>query len=311
MTNNRINSWSAAGLAALGLTTTVWANGEWTGTFERLASGLSLSTIGAGDTPSQPVATAGGPYNLFTNPAPRHFRRPLAPDPHPYTTEPGRVQIEIDLLNFAYDRHNPVRVRAWEVPVNIKLGVLHNVDFQIGMQAFAWEREDDRTSGTRTRDRGIGDMTLRSKINLRGNDEEMDHAFAVMPFVQLPTARHGLSSRAVQGGVMFPFAWGFAEGWELEWTPHLAAIRDSADARYELEAGSLLVLNRAIVDRLEAFVEFEALADTESGSPWAGTVSTGMTYELTPDTILEGGAGFGVTRSADDLSVFFTIVQRF
>ena len=307
--------WSAAGLVAMGLTTIAWAGGGSNETFDRFASSLSLSTDGGQDMPARSAVTPGGPYNLFTDPAPRDFHRPLAPEPHPYTTEPGRVQIEIDPLNFAYDRHNPdrenIRVRAWEVPVTFKLGVLHDVDFQVGVQAFAWEREDDLDAGTRTRDRGFGDITLRSKINLWGNDEQMDNAFAVMPFLQLPTARHDLGSRAVQGGVMFPSAWGFAEGWEVEWTPHLAGIRDGDDEGYELEAGSLLVLNRVIVEDLEAFVEFEAIGDTERGSRWAGTVGAGLTYELTPDTILEGGVGFGVTRAADDFTTFITIVQRF
>ncbi|MFA9479408.1 transporter [Phycisphaerales bacterium AB-hyl4] len=315
MTNNRMAYWSAAGLVAIGLTATTWADNASNGTFDRFASSLSLTATDTEDMPGRSGVTSGGQYNLFTNPAPRDFHRPLAPEPHPYTTEPGRVQVEIDPLSYAYDRHNPdrenIRVRAWEVPVTIKLGVLHNVDFQVGVDAFVWEREDDVDAGTRSRERGFGDITLRSKINLWGNDEDMDHAFAVMPFLQLPTARHDLGSRAVQGGVMLPFAWVFAEGWEVEWTPHFAAIRDGDDESYELEAGSLLVLNRVIVENLEAFVEFEAIGDTESGSPWAGTVATGLTYELTPDTILEGGVGFGVTRAADDFTTFITIVQRF
>ncbi len=315
MSNHRLICWSIAGIAALGLTATAWGEGEPQGIFDHIAVNPSLDSYGDQEMPGSRPTAPGGPYNLFTNPAPRDFRRPLAPEPHPYTTEPGRVQVELDLLRFTYDRHNPerdnVRMRAWKLPVTVKLGVLHNVDFQVGMQAFTWEREDDLDAGTRTSVSGFGDITLRSKINLWGNDEDLEHAFAMTPFLQLPTARHDAGIGRVQGGVMLPFAWVFAEGWELEWTPHLAAIRDSPDERYALEAGSLLVFNRVIVEDLEGFLEFEAIGATERGSRWAGLINTGLTYELTADTILEGGVGLGVTRAADDFTAYITMVQRF
>lgn len=253
----------------------------------------------------------GGTYHLF-NPAPRDMRRPLAPEPHPYTTEPGRIQIQVDPVNFTYDSTDGKRTRAFESPVLFKLGILENVDLQIGADAFVWEEVEDKESGEKERSSAFGDLTLASKINLWGNDEG-ETAASLMPFVVLPTAGSDLGVSEVEGGLMFPTAFDpfIADGWDLEFTPWVAAIHDDERNRYEAEFGQLAVLTRELFGDLEGFVEFESIITTESGSKWEGVVGGGLTWEPLPDTVFEAGVGFGVTRAADDFNVFLTVVQRF
>ncbi len=247
-------------------------------------------------------------HHLF-NRAPREALRPLAPEPHPYTTEPGWFQIEIDPLNFTYNRDGDERTYAFEVPVLFKAGVLENVDFHIGVDAFVWEKVRDRDTRQRERDHGFGDLTLASKINLWGNDGG-DSAASVYPFLVLPTARHDLGPDGVEGGVMLPTFWdlGYVE---LEFTPWAAAIRGGGANRYEGEFGQLTVLSRGITDELVGFVEFESVFFTEAGEDWVGIVATGLTWERWEDTVIEAGIGFGVTSAADTLNAFITVVQRF
>ncbi len=246
--------------------------------------------------------------------------RPLAPEPTPFTIEPGRLAIELDIINFAYDRHNPdranERVRAWEWPLLFRYGVMDDLEIQFGMEVYVRESVRDRDAGTRETADGFGDVTLGLKYNLWGNDDwdrdiEGATALALIPYLRLPTNRHGLTSRAVEGGVFVPFAIEDVLGFEIEWTPGFHAIRNSSDDDYEFEWSSLLILNRAIVDGLDGFVEFESFVNSESGEPWVGQLASGLTWDITDNTVLEGGVGFGLTRSADDFSVFLTFVQRF
>jgi len=246
--------------------------------------------------------------------------RPLAPEPTPFTIEPGQLAIELDLINFVYDKHNPdranERVRAWEWPLLFRFGVMDDLEIQFGMEAYVHETVRDRDAGTSETTDGFGDITLGVKYNLWGNDDwdrDIDGttALAILPYLRLPTNRHGLTSRAVEGGVFVPFALEDLIGFEIEWTPGFHAVRNSNDDGYEFEWSSLLVFNRGIVDGLDWFVEFESFINTESGEPWVGQMAGGLTWDITDNTVLEGGVGFGLTRSADDIGVFLTFVQRF
>lgn len=246
--------------------------------------------------------------------------RPLAPEPTPFTIEPGRLAIELDFINFVYDRHNPdranERVRAWEWPLLFRYGVMDNLEIQFGMELYVRESVRDRDASTRETADGFGDITLGVKYNLWGNDDwdrdiEGATALALIPYLRLPTNRHGLTSRAVEGGVFVPFAIEDVFGFEIEWTPGFHAIRNSSDDDYEFEWSSLLVLNRELFAGIEGFVEFESFINSESGEPWVGQLASGLTWDITDNTVLEGGVSFGLTRSADDFGVFLTFVQRF
>lgn len=246
--------------------------------------------------------------------------RPLGPEPTPFTIEPGRLAIELDLVNFAYDRHNPdradERLRAWEWPLVFRYGVSNALEIQFGMEAYVRESVRDREAGTRKSTDGFGDLTIGMKYNLWGNDDwdrDIDDAtaLALQPYLRLPTNRHGLTSRAVEGGVFVPFAVENLLGFEIEWTPGFHAVRNSADDGYEFEWSSLLTLNREIIDDLWWFAEFESFINSDRREPWVGQLAGGLTWDISENAALEGGVSFGVTRAADDFGVFLTFVQRF
>lgn len=239
--------------------------------------------------------------------------RPLEFEPHPYTTAPGVFGIELS-AEFIYDRHHPdgadQRVQAGGLTATVKYGITPSADVQIVTDLFEWERTRDFNAGIRDTESGFGDITLRLKYNMLGNDGG-DVAAAVTPFVRLPTARHDIGSRAVEGGVMVPTFVEIADRWTLEWTPQLAAIRDSADESYELEASYLIALTYVLSDELDAFAEFEHVIDTESGSSWQGVAGGGLTWNMHEDLVVEGGVLLGLTRSADDYGAFVGLATRF
>lgn len=239
--------------------------------------------------------------------------RPIGPEPHPFTLRPGRFQVEIQPLSYSYDRHNldrdDTRVHSYQLPILLKAGVGEDTEVQLGIETFAWEQTEHVPSGSVDRSRGFGNIELRIKHNFWGNDGGAS-ALAVTPFVQLPTHRHGLDSRAVQGGVMLPYALAITEQVGVDFTPTFAAVRDSADDDYVLEAGQLVTLNYAFIEDWTLFGEFESVITTESGDEWAGSLGVGLTWDIHENRAIEGGANFGLTRAADDLNLFLAIVQR-
>ncbi|MCC5822273.1 MAG: transporter [Phycisphaerales bacterium] len=240
--------------------------------------------------------------------------RPLAPEPHPYTTEKGRFMLELTPMSYAIDRRNPDRadrrVRTFDINAFIKYGVTDDLDIQIGADLYTRERVSDRDEGFTETASGIGDLTIRLKRNLWGNDGG-DSAGAIMPFITLPTGSRDVRETGVRGGVMVPLLWDFADGWTIEGTPTIAAVRDSEDDGYEAEFAGLVVLTREIVEGIDIFTEFEASVTTESGEPWVGAFGVGLTFELGDHTVIEPVFQVGVTRSAPDYAFAVALVRRF
>ncbi len=243
------------------------------------------------------------------------FLRPIGPEPHPFSLDQGRFQIEVSPFSYAYNRRDGegarIRSHAFDIPALIKYGVTDTIDIQVGADLFVWERSRERGESDWDTDSGFGDLTFRVKKNLWGNDGERPTAVAVMPYLIFPTATGGMGETGIRGGLMVPFAWEFQEGWALDVVPSVAAVRNLDDDGYETEFAGLFTLNREIRDGLDAFVDFHAAVTTESGRRWLGLVGVGLTFEIDDNLVLEPAVHFGVTREAEDFAASLTIVRRF
>jgi hypothetical protein len=258
-------------------------------------------------------------YHLF-HPVPADQLRPLSTDrpdltEGPYTVDPGHFQVEWDFLNFSYDRRQAdggrERVERYAIlPFNFKLGLWHNVDLQFEAETFVVQRERDRSAGTVKHRDGFGDLALRLKVNLWGNDAGAT-AFGVMPFVKFPTAADGLGNGAFEGGVIFPFAAELPHGWELGLMTEFDVIRDSGGSSHHVEFVNSIALGHDIVGALAGYVELFTVVSTENTSDWVAVLGVGLTYAVTDNFQLDGGVNFGLTRAAETYNPFVGASVRF
>ncbi|WP_432207214.1 transporter [Hymenobacter defluvii] len=105
-----------------------------------------------------------------------------------YSVDAGHFQVETDVLRLGRSRLKRQPVAQQELRfnhANLKLGLTHNVDLQVVVESYTVQTEGEGDTGTRRA--GFGDVTLRLKRNLWGNDGGPT-AFALMPFVKLPRA---------------------------------------------------------------------------------------------------------------------------
>lgn len=236
--------------------------------------------------------------------------RPIGPEPHPFTIEPGRFSIEYSPVYYVREREPGVRVQTWSMPITFKLGVLQNLDVHVGFDPIIHGREDDRDSATRIITSGFGDVIVRGKYNLWGNDGDTDTALAVMPFVQIPTERID-GSRPIAFGVFMPFAWSVWEGFEIDWTPGFAGVRGIDTSRQVFEFTSDVTFNQELAEHVTGFVEFASAITSERGQGWVGLVGAGLTFDVTDDLVIEPAVHFGITSAAEDLIVSLALVVRF
>ncbi len=85
------------------------------------------------------------------------------------------------------------------------------------------------------------------------------------------------------------------------------------DVRNEYDLGFLhtAVLGFDISGPFGGYVEYVGNVTSDSVSDYEASFSTGLTYAVNPDMVLDVGALFGLTRSADDLALFTGITVRF
>jgi hypothetical protein len=274
---------------------------------------FQLASAFAGESPDK------SGYNLF-RPTPDALLREMATDrpdktESAYSVDAGHYQLELDLLSYAYDRssaggtHETVKALAI-APINLKVGILNNVDLQLIVETYNIQWTKDRDTNSSTRVSGFGDLLLRCKTNLWGNDGGPT-ALAVMPFVKIPTNQHDLGNGALEGGVIFPFAMDLPADWGFGAQAEMDHLQDSNSSDYHQEFINTVTVSHDIIGKLAGYVELFSNVSTESGAKWIATFDFGFTYAITRDIQLDAGMNIGLTDAADDLNPFIGLSMRY
>ena len=257
-------------------------------------------------------------YNLF-NPTPLALMRELSADRPdktdcPFTVDAGHCQVEMDFVNMTYNQPTAERgdVRYTEVeaaPMNLKIGLLNNLDFQLVYTSYKWEEADNRNTGAIERASGFEGITPRLKVNLVGNDGGF-FALALIPFVTLPLSSGQLRKGSVEGGLGIPYAFDIP-GWDVGFQTGFHYNRDEVGGSYYTQLDNSVSIGHPIIGRLSLSAEFYSSVSTERNSDWVGTVDTWLTYQVSKNLRLDGGVYIGVTSAADDWHPWVGMTWRY
>jgi hypothetical protein len=269
-----------------------------------LAAGASCVSIARGERIDK------SQFNLFFNPTPATLMREMATDrpdttESAYTVDAGHVQVEASFFDYTRDNDGG-DFEAWSVlPTNVKFGLTNDVDVQFVFEPYVREELDDETVD------GFGVTQMRLKVNLWGNDGGGDTAFALMPFVQFPTADDDFGATDhVQGGLILPLAVKLPNEWDLGAMAEFDAVRDAADEGYELQFVHTVTAGHPIVGDLGGYVEYVGVASTEDGSGYVAVLGGGLTYGVNANVQLDCGLNVGLSDEADDFNVFTGVSVR-
>jgi len=226
-------------------------------------------------------------YTLF-NPTPPAFMRELSADRPdktdcPFTVDAGHFQLELDYANLTYNQPNAqrgnVQSTSWQAaPMNLKAGLLNNLDFQLVFTPYESEKVEDRTAGTTERASGFDGITPRFKLNLVGNDGGF-FALALIPFVKLPLNSGSVGNTSVEGGLGIPFAFDIP-GWDVGFQTGFHFNRNETDSGHHTEFDNSVSIGHSLVGKLGIAAEFFGRVSTEREVGWVGTVDTWLTYQV-------------------------------
>jgi hypothetical protein len=285
--------------------------------FLLLVAALTLSVLGRGAARGDERAAAAPPdksqFTLFDR-TPRELMREMSTDrpdttESPYTVDAGHFQVEMSIAQFTRDRAEGVKTETLEaLPVNIKAGLLNNVDVQLLIDPYVNQRV--KSAGRRSsRDDGFGDTTLRLKVNLLGNDGG-PIAVGVMPFVKFPTAVGALGNGRAEGGLIVALAAALPGGFDVGTMAEFDVLRDAANRGYGTAVLHTLTLGHELYGPFQGYVEYAGTAPIDTGETYQAVLGAGMTLGLGPDVQLDAGVNVGLSDSADDIQAFVGVSFR-
>ena len=279
---------------------------------------FSLAALGAAAQETNSVPPDKSGYNLF-NPTPAKYMREISPDrpdktDSPFTVDAGHFQLEMDFVNYTYDspnsQHGNIQSEEYQVaPMNLKVGVFNNTDFQVVLSPWQWQRTESNNLGRVGHQSGFGDTTLRIKENLTGNDGGF-FALALIPFVTLPTSQDNLGAGSVEGGLGIPYAFD-VPNWDVGFQTTFNCDRNNVGSGCHAEFDNSVSIGHAVIGPLEYHVEFFSSVSTEQNSEWVGTVDTWFTYQVNENLIFDSGVYIGVTAAADDWHPWVGMTWRY
>jgi hypothetical protein len=286
-----------------------------------LIGAIGLALMGASaawaDEPSSPPPDKSG-FTLF-NPTPDADLRSLCTDrptksTAPCTVDAGRWQVEADIYNFTTQTTDGVTTTThlFTNPT-LKLGITNTLDFEVNITPYEVVRIHDSVGGTTVTARGAGDLFLKAKWNLIGDDGG-NFAAAILPYVKVPTAGRVIGNGEVEGGVIAPLQWNLPANWQLAVVPELDALADAAGSGRHANASLDLALGYPVSKEV-----------TLSGEVWgdmnfdpAGTVSQ-ASFDLgvawipakSPTVQLDGGVNLGLNRATPGVQAYVGVSHRF
>ncbi|MSU50969.1 MAG: transporter [Opitutus sp.] len=256
-----------------------------------------LLVAGLGGLHAAAPATGGGLRELNTD-------RPDATE-SPFTVDAGHLQLEMDATTYTRNRLDGVRTTEWVfAPLNLRYGVTPNFEAGIFLTPHVRVTEQAR-SGPKTTMRGVGDTTVRAKINFWGNNGG-GGAFGLIADLKLPTAADGIGNDKVEGALTFPVAVEIGAGWEGGAMTTVEWVQTGAGRRAVW--ANTLTFARELTPDTGAFLELTSAA---GDGAHVATFNCGLTRKLGANVQLDCGVNIGLSRTAPDLSVFAGVTRRY
>jgi len=250
-------------------------------------------------------------YHLF-HPTPRELRRPVSADrpdltESPYTVDAGAVQIEMSFLEFAFDDTDSGTDSELVVaPTILKFGLTNNSDLQL-----VWAPLVHTDAPSIADESGAGNLGLRLKVNLYGNDHG-PVALGFLPFIEFPTGDDNVASDEVTGGFALPLSVELPGGWGLGTQVQFNWAEADGENGVEAFFSHTLVLSHAIAGDVSGYIEYFGEVGIDHGDDYSPVLSTGLVYELNPNTLFDAGLFVGLDDGdVPDLTVFAGLTIRF
>ncbi|KMQ68620.1 hypothetical protein ACM39_08980 [Chryseobacterium sp. FH2] len=239
-------------------------------------------------------------YSLF-NPVPPALMREMETDrpdvtESPYTVDAGHFQYETDLVRLVKEKSDLQKTSTLLInQANLKIGITGSTAIQIGFQTYGWQKEREIATGSEVASNGIGDVTLRIKQNLIGNNHG-DFALAVLPYVKFPTSKYDEESR-FEGGLIVPMSYKLPREWKLGLQLEVDRLKDLDQQAMHTEFLQTLTLSHPLLKGVDGIAETYYTYDFKAHE-LSNFINAAIQMEVVKDFKLDIGINYGIQDTA-------------
>src|SRR3984885_3390035 len=256
-------------------------------------------------------------YTLF-DPVPDDLLRKFAPDRPAKgfsvrTVDAGHFEIETDLISTTISNSPGGTTHSFQgLDPTLKLGLTNWMDIEVQFNGLQYTESADGASPFNFQNStGFGDVFLRSKINLLGNDNG-PVGFALIPYVKLPSSTPLISNGAVEGGLIAPLALRPAD-FIVTLMTEVDDLKSATGNNRFANFVNLVSVSHPVpgTEGINATVELFSSVGTDPGTAPVYTLDFGMNFRLSQHTILDVGVNLGLNSAAPKAQVYTGISARF
>jgi len=279
-------------------------------------AGVTSASAWADDAPAPAPDKSG--YTLL-NPTPEDKLRSLCADRPtksngPCTVDAGHWQLESDVYNITQQTTGDVTqtVQLFTNPT-LKLGVTNTLDLEMNIAPYEEVSTRDSATGVTSTASGAGDLFLRAKWNLLGDDGGAI-AVALFPYLKLPTAGRVIGNGAVEEGLIVPIAFNLPSNFQLTIDPEADALADAQGPGRHLNLTTPLSLSYGLTKTITVFAELWGDENFDpAGNVFQASADLAAAWipAKAPNFQLDGGVNIGLNRATPGVQGYVGITRRF
>ena len=256
-------------------------------------------------------------YTLF-DPVPDDLMRKFAPDRPTKgfsvrTIDAGHFEIETDLVNYTTSNSPGGPIHSLQAfDPTVKLGLTNWMDFEVQLNGLQYmEAFDGNSPFSFQNNAGFGDVFLRAKMNLFGNDSG-PVGFALIPYVKLPSSTPLISNGATEGGLIAPLALR-PDDFIVTLMTEVDDLKSATGNNRYANFVNLVSVSHGVpgIEGVNAMVELFSSVGADSGTAPIYTLDFGMNFRLSQHVILDVGLNLGLNSAAPKAQVYTGLSARF
>lgn len=238
-------------------------------------------------------------FSLF-NPVPRAQMREMETDrpdvtESPFTVDAGHFQLETDLVRNIREKTETTQTNTLLInQMNLKIGLTGSTAIQIGFQTYGRQSEKEMDTNEKTTTDGHGDLTLRIKQNLIGNDGG-NFALAILPYVKFPTSKY--EDSRFEGGLIIPMQYKLSGEWTLGFQVEVDHLKDQDEQAMHTEFLQTLTISHAIIKGVDGIAETYYTYDFKAHK-FSNYINAAIQMDVATDFKLDAGLNLGLQHTA-------------
>lgn len=227
-------------------------------------------------------------------------------------TLPGRVTLETGIADWTLDEQRQARTDTIILGDTLaRIGLTDTLEAQVEWTPYGRVRTRDRVTGAVERQRGIGDLSLGARWNLRHPDGK-GLSFGLQPTLTLPTGGHAVGEGTWGSELVIPVTYELTDKVQLALSPEVDAEPDEDRSGRHLRYGSVVTLSLDLSKQVTVNAELSDFRDRDPAShetELLAAVSAG--WQPVTDLQFDTGVNIGLNRTSPDIEPYIGISHRF